>query len=599
MVTSPDGRHYILDPMLDLTLDNYPAAESTDNNKSKFKCIEGKPCPIYIARFPLGGQKCAADYYEMAEQDERAGGSGRLTPEPVHFTCPNIDKSMSVEALSETKIERSCDFQPNNTASQENTGVQSFDPNDKVGSKGANAGQYVSEQEPLRYLISFENLDTATAPAQEVVITDHLNPNLMDLSTLSLGPISFGDKIISPPSGQSNFATDVDLRPENNLLVRIKANFEVATNILTWRLTSIDPATGKLTTDPLAGFLPPNTDEKAPQGSGGVLLTVMPKRDLTTGTEIQNSAQIIFDTNEPIDTPVWFNTIDNSLPESNVVLLPETQTTTQFELSWTGSDEGAGIKDYTVYVSEDEGPYTPWITNTTDTTKTFTGKFGKSYRFYSIARDGVGNTEETPDFPDAVTTISNVDTIPPALSCPSDITGEVGLTVNLGSPTVSDNVDPNPTVTNNAPANYPPGLTTVTWTATDNSGNVSTCLQNVTLTYQFAGFFKPIDNQPVQNMVKAGSAVPVKFSLSGDHGLAIFASGYPKSQAVSCDPNSFTLVNELEETATAGASALSYDADKDQYSYIWKTDPSWKGACRQLIVKLNDTMEKRADFIFK
>jgi hypothetical protein len=45
--------------------------------------------------------------------------------------------------------------------------------------------------------------------------------------------------------------------------------------------------------------------------------------------------------------------------------------------------------------------------------------------------------------------------------------------------------------------------------------------------YTFAGFFAPVDNRPIRNTVKAGSAVPVKFSLAGDHGLAIFTAGYP------------------------------------------------------------------------
>jgi hypothetical protein len=37
-------------------------------------------------------------------------------------------------------------------------------------------------------------------------------------------------------------------------------------------------------------------------------------------------------------------------------------------------------------------------------------------------------------------------------------------------------------VTNDAPAAFPIGVTTVTWTVTDNSGNTATCTQNVTVT---------------------------------------------------------------------------------------------------------------------
>jgi hypothetical protein len=37
-------------------------------------------------------------------------------------------------------------------------------------------------------------------------------------------------------------------------------------------------------------------------------------------------------------------------------------------------------------------------------------------------------------------------------------------------------------VTNDAPGAFPIGVTTVTWTVTDNSGNTATCTQNVTVT---------------------------------------------------------------------------------------------------------------------
>ena len=40
----------------------------------------------------------------------------------------------------------------------------------------------------------------------------------------------------------------------------------------------------------------------------------------------------------------------------------------------------------------------------------------------------------------------------------------------------------------------------------------------------------PIENLPSINIVTAGQAIPVKFSLGGDHGLAIFAAGYPASR---------------------------------------------------------------------
>jgi probable HAF family extracellular repeat protein len=71
------------------------------------------------------------------------------------------------------------------------------------------------------------------------------------------------------------------------------------------------------------------------------------------------------------------------------------------------------------------------------------------------------------------------DTTAPAIACPGPIseTTQPALT----SATVTDNLDPNPVITNNAPTLFPYGITTVTWTATDAAGNSASCSQSVTL----------------------------------------------------------------------------------------------------------------------
>ncbi len=87
------------------------------------------------------------------------------------------------------------------------------------------------------------------------------------------------------------------------------------------------------------------------------------------------------------------------------------------------------------------------------------------------------------------------------------------------------------------------------------------------------GFFKPVDNLDVAtNSVRAGSAVPVKFTLGGDMGLEVFETGYPKSQQI---PNPQVTVDGIEQTVTAGSSGLGYDPATGQYTYVWKTDKAW------------------------
>ena len=91
------------------------------------------------------------------------------------------------------------------------------------------------------------------------------------------------------------------------------------------------------------------------------------------------------------------------------------------------------------------------------------------------------------------------DTTPPTLSCPPDVTvpvnsGSTAVGVNLGSPVTGDNCSV-VSVTHNAPSAFPLGTTTVTWTVTDGSGNVTTGTQRVNAVWVASG----IAATPVKN----------------------------------------------------------------------------------------------------
>jgi hypothetical protein len=141
------------------------------------------------------------------------------------------------------------------------------------------------------------------------------------------------------------------------------------------------------------------------------------------------------------------------------------------------------------------------------------------------------------------------------------------------------------------------GTRTVRVTVTDKDGGTSAAFtRQVQVIYAWTGFFQPIVNPAVLNVVKAGSAIPVKFRLGADYGLAIIAAQYPISKPMSCSATSGT--DPLTETVTAGGSSLSYDAAANQYVYVWKTEKSWAGSCRQLTVRLIDGTEHVANFQF-
>ena len=73
----------------------------------------------------------------------------------------------------------------------------------------------------------------------------------------------------------------------------------------------------------------------------------------------------------------------------------------------------------------------------------------------------------------------------PTITCPSATTintdaGQCTSTASIGTATGTDNCG-TPTITNDAPASFPIGNTTVTWTSTDGAGNFVTCTQVVTV----------------------------------------------------------------------------------------------------------------------
>ena len=171
--------------------------------------------------------------------------------------------------------------------------------------------------------------------------------------------------------------------------------------VVTWSITTIDPATGEQPLDPLIGFLPTNDD--AGRGEGFVTYTVRPKRTAETGDVIDSVARIVFDVNEPIDTPPIFNTLDALAPSSAVAGLPASIEAASFLVSWSGTDDdgGSAVADYTIYVSVDAGEFTPWLTDTTLAEATYAGETGHTYGFYSVARDNAGNEEAAPETADA------------------------------------------------------------------------------------------------------------------------------------------------------------------------------------------------------
>ena len=282
--------------------------------------------------------------------------------------------------------------------------VASNDPNLKVGPTASVSGNYNQGKSTFNYTIYFENLNTATAPAQEVVVIDTLDKNVFDLASFKLNGSAFGkdfsNKIVE---GLNAYSTNIDLRPAKNLIVRVDAKLDTTKGILKWRFLSLDPATMEITDDPLAGFLPPN--KTSPEGEGYISCSIQPKTNLPSGTQIKNKAVIYFDNNKPITTNTFLNNIDKINPVSKVVPLTASTTDSTFTVRWAGTDQGAGVRSYDIQYAVNGGAFKLWLYDINSTEAVFTGKKDSTYKFFSIAKDYAGNIEDAKTQEEASTTI--------------------------------------------------------------------------------------------------------------------------------------------------------------------------------------------------
>jgi len=219
-------------------------------------------------------------------------------------------------------------------ASNEEPTQGAIDPNEKA----VIAPKYIQPDQLLVYPIHYENI--GTIEARDVFVTDVLDPDL-DLSTLEL----------LTPDGSS---------------------IDEATRTVKWDLLNID-------------LLPDST--------GHVLFSIRPLPGLPSGTDIRNTADIQFEVFDIYTTNEVVNIIDAIPPAGTIDPLPDEVTTSEFSISWSGTDEIGEIDYFTILVSTDGSDFSEYITRTEDTTASFEGEDGHSYGFICIATDVAGNIE--------------------------------------------------------------------------------------------------------------------------------------------------------------------------------------------------------------
>jgi len=143
----------------------------------------------------------------------------------------------------------------------------------------------------------------------------------------------------------------------------------------------------------------------------------------------------------------------------------------------------------------------------------------------------------------------------------------------------------------------------ITVTVTDDDGGPGSKTHKLTVTYNFAGFFAPVDRPNVMNLSKAGQAIPLKWRLTDalNRPITDLTGVTVKSVAMSCDNGSVS--DPIEEYATASTSGLLNLGDGN-YQYNWKTATSLAGTCKSVSLVfgtggLSYTEGPRAYFTFK
>ncbi len=274
------------------------------------------------------------------------------------------------------------------------------DPNDKYGSGDTSIFHYTNNR-LLNYIVNFENEPSANLNAQTVTVVDTIGKSF-NRSTFGFTSVILGDSIFTF-SPTKSFIHDFSMASKYGVNVRVVAQFDTITGVAQWKFLSIDPISNQITSNALAGFLPP--DRLSPEGQGYVGYQVEANYEKTTGDKVQNQAFITFDYNPVIPTKIWNNTFDFQPPVSKVTALPAITSDTTFTVDWNGKDNLSGISRYSIYYAVNKGAYRPWIDGTTQNSAVFTGHPDSTYTFYSIAFDKAGNIEGNKNVGEATTTV--------------------------------------------------------------------------------------------------------------------------------------------------------------------------------------------------
>ncbi|XP_061176033.1 uncharacterized protein LOC133184985 [Saccostrea echinata] len=265
--------------------------------------------------------------------------------------------------------------------------INSHDPNNLIGPTGYGAARFILKNTDMVYKIQFENDANATAPAQRVYIEMNLDKNL-NPRTFRLGTFGFGSFQTEFNFRQSVIQEKINMTEELGVFVAIRGGLDIVNKKASWELQAINASTGLPPSDPSVGFLPPNNGTT---GQGFVTFSIRPSTDVKSLDKITAKAVIIFDQNEPIDTPEIFNTIDDTAPYiKNLTIDKDVLDSGSLVLNMDAKDDESGL-DYVNIMLQSESGYISLLDDVKEQAVLVPFEPGHNHTFIVLPIDRIGN----------------------------------------------------------------------------------------------------------------------------------------------------------------------------------------------------------------
>ncbi len=261
-----------------------------------------------------------------------------------------------------------------------------------TGPSGFGPSNFVPIGFDLPFTVRFEQIADATDAVNEIRILQRLDTDI-DPRTFRLGDIQLGSLTLALPD-RASFTGEFDFSNTLGYVVQVTAGVDVEKRLATWLLRAIDPDTGltlrgrNLQTNQPQGLL-------LPGGSGVVGYTVESMDAASTGAVITSTARVIYNADAPLDSNTHEAMVDAVAP---VTVVNIAQTGNTYTLDWSATDAtaGSGVKEYTVYVSLNGGPFFVSLTRTTNTSMVYESRDGLAATVLVLAQDAAGNVESAP-----------------------------------------------------------------------------------------------------------------------------------------------------------------------------------------------------------